>query len=388
MVATIERIRIRAVEVPMNRPIVSSTETFGQWPILLIDVFISGGVVGHAYLEPYTRTSIAPLALLVDSIGSILTGKALAPLDAHRDAVKHLNLSGRQGMTLIAISGVDMALWDAIAKEAGMPLVRLLGGTPGKVRAYNTCGLWLIPLEKLAAEAKELLAEGGFTALKLRLGRATIAEDREAIHIVREAVGPSVHIMTDFSQGLQAGEAKLRMQALDEEGLYWFEEPVECDDLGTCASLTRQLKTPMMLGENLYGPREWYKCVQEQASDLLMADLGRIGGVTGWLRSAPIAAAAGIPMSNHFYATLSATMLRASQSADWLEYSDWVNPILASPPQVHQGSFVVRDVPGSGVEWDEESVRRYEIELLPRGSALAAGNGPGAAEGGGRASRL
>jgi len=265
---------------------------------------------------------------------------------------------------MLAISGVDMAMWDALAKQSGLPLVRLLGGTPGPVRAYNTNGCWLIPLDELAAEAQELVAEGGFAAIKLRLGRATTEQDRTAIRNVRQAIGPEVHIMSDFSQAFRAGEAKLRMHALDQEGLYWFEEPIVYDDYATCSRLTRDCKTPNMIGENIYGSREWYKAVQAKASDLLMADLGRIGGVTGWLRCAAIAGAAGVPMSNHFYAPLSATMLRVTESADWLEWSDWAAPILKDPFCARNGSVFVKDVPGSGIDWNEEAVAKYAIDLL------------------------
>ena len=134
-------------------------------------------------------------------------------------ALRNLHLGGRQGIVRMATAAVDMAVWDALAKQAELPLVRLLGGSPGEVRAYNTNGLWLIPLEDLESEAKELLREGNFCALKLRLGRPTIQEDLAAIRTVREAVGPDVHIMTDFSMGMDAGEAKRRMHALDDEGL-------------------------------------------------------------------------------------------------------------------------------------------------------------------------
>ena len=244
-----------------------------------------------------------------------------------------------------------------------MPLVTLLGGSPGKVRAYNTCGLWLIPLDELADQARDLVAQGGFTAIKLRLGRRTAAEDRAAIHAVREAVGEQVHIMTDFNQVLTAAEAKLRMHALDNEGLYWYEEPIVYDDLRTCARLTSGLRTPVMLGENIYGSREWLRAIQEEASDLLMADIGRIGGVTGWLRASALAGAAGLPISNHFYAPLSATLLRVAESADWLEWSDWVSPVLRHKYEASDGFVEVLDVPGSGVEWDEEKVTEYQIQL-------------------------
>jgi mandelate racemase len=264
-------------------------------------------------------------------------------------------------MTLIAVSGMDMAIWDALAKAANLPLAVLLGGTTGKVRAYNTNGLWLIPLNRLAREAEELVAEGGFKAIKMRLGRATLKEDIAAIAEVRRAVGDEMQLMCDFNQGLSFGDALLRLHGLDDQGLVWFEEPVVYDNYYACAQLARELKTPLQIGENIYGPREFYKAVQANAADLYMPDLMRIGGVTGWMRAAAIAGAAGLPLSSHLYPIVSAHLLRVSETADWLEWSDWAEPILSEPFRVKDGYATVGDKPGNGLEWNEEAVRRFLI---------------------------
>src|SRR5579859_1591253 len=186
---TFESLQVRAVCVPFRRPIIAKVGEFTHWPFVLVDVRTKEGVTGSAYLEPYLQKSMKPIARMIEDIGEAMKGKTLAPLDAYRDAMQTLHLNGRQGMSLIAISGLDMAIWDALAKAAGLPLAALLGGTPGKVRAYNTNGLWLIPLDRLAREAEELVAEGGFKAIKMRLGRATLKEDIAAIAQVRDAVG-------------------------------------------------------------------------------------------------------------------------------------------------------------------------------------------------------
>ena len=237
----------------------------------------------------------------------------------------------------------------------------MLGGQPGPIRAYNSNGLWLSPLDKLAAEAKSLVAEGGFKALKMRLGRSKLKEDIEAIRIVRDAVGDDVQIMTDFNQGMTFGEALLRMHALDDQGLYWFEEPIVYDNLDGYAQITREIKTPIQIGENIYGPREFYKAVKAGAADLYMPDLMRIGGVTGWMRSAAIAGAAGLPLSSHLYAAVSAQLLRVSESADWLEWTDWAQPILAEPFLVKDGYANVPNVPGNGLAWDEAAIKKFAL---------------------------
>lgn len=358
---TLESVQIRPVSVPLRRPIVAKVGTFEKWPFILIDVRTKEGVVGHSYLEPYVAKSVKPIAAVIENIADEFRGKPIAPLDVYGGAMKTLHLNGRQGMTVIALSGLDMAIWDALAKAANLSLASLLGGSPGPIRAYNTNGLWLIPKEKIAEEAKSLVAQGGFKAIKMRLGRSTLREDIEAIRIVRDAVGDDIILMSDFNQGLTLGEALQRMHGLDDQGLYWFEEPIAYDDYEGCAQITREMKTPLSIGENIYGSREFHKAVMAKAADLYMPDLMRIGGVSGWMRSAAIAGAAGLPLSSHLYTPISAQLLRVSESADWLEWGDWAEPVLAEPFEAKDGYATVPDKPGNGVEWNEAAVKKYAM---------------------------
>lgn len=260
---------------------------------------------------------------------------------------------------MIAAAGLDMAIWDALAQAAGLPLCELLGGTVGKVRTYNTNGLWLLPLDRLAREAQELVAEGNFSAIKIRLGREKLDDDLKALALVRGAIGDEVKLMCDFNQGQTLQEAIWRLHALDDHGLVWFEEPVVFDNFAQSAQLARELKTPVSIGENIYGPRSFYDAVRADAADLYMPDLMRIGGVTGWMRAAAIAGAAGHPLSSHLYPEVSAHLLRVSESADWLEYRDWGNPIIAEPFEVVDGHAIVPNRPGNGIEWNEAAVAKY-----------------------------
>ena len=254
-----------------------------------------------------------------------------------------------------------MAIWDALAKAANMPLAAFLGGTVGPVPAHNSNGLWLTPVADHAAEAAALVAEGGFTGLKLRLGRDKLADDLVAIAAVREAAGADVKLMCDFNQGLTLGDALVRCHALDDQGLYWFEEPTTYDNIPGFTQLTRELDTPVQLGENCYGPRMLYQAVQAGAGDYVMPDLMRIGGVSGWLRAAAITGAAGIPMSTHLYPEMSAHLMRVTDTAHWLEWQDWADPILAEPFKLDNGHLVVPDKPGQGIEWDEQAVARFAL---------------------------
>jgi mandelate racemase len=327
--------------------------------MILIDLYTREGVVGHSYLEPYLRNALRYLVPAIEDLGAAAKGKPVAPLDAYRRGIGSLHLVGREGMSLIAVSGLDMAAWDALAKAAGLPLATYLGGTPGPVPAYNSNGLWLTDLDTLASEASALVAEGGFTALKLRLGRDRLADDLAALSAVRVGAGDDVKLMVDFNQGLTLGDALMRCHALDDADLYWFEEPIAYDNLPGYAQLARELSTPVQLGENFYGPRALYHAVQAGAGDYVMPDMMRIGGVTGWLRASAIAGAAGIPMSTHLYPEIAAHLMRVTESAHWLEWQDWADPILRDPFEVREGQLIVPERPGQGIEWNEQAVARY-----------------------------
>jgi mandelate racemase len=264
---------------------------------------------------------------------------------------------------MIAVSGLDMAAWDALAKAAGMPLCVLLGGTVGPVKAYNSNGLWLKEPAAVAAEALELICEGGFSGLKLRLGRDRLRDDLATIEAVRDAVGDDIQLMVDFNQGLDFAEALQRCHMIDGLDLAWIEEPIVYDNLDGYVRLAAELHTPIQIGENFYGPRDLHKALQRNACDLVMPDFMRIGGVTGWLRAAAIAGAAGVPMSTHLYPEVAAHVMRVTETAHWLEWQDWADPILEQPYRIEGGFLHVPDVPGVGLAWNEEAVAALQSRL-------------------------
>jgi mandelate racemase len=256
-----------------------------------------------------------------------------------------------------------MAAWDALAKAAAMPLCVLLGGSVGRVKAYNSNGLWLKEPAAVAAEAIELRDEGGFTGLKLRLGRERLRDDVASVEAVRKSVGDDIELMVDFNQGLHFGEALQRCHVIDDLGLAWIEEPIVYDNFDGFARLAAELNTPIQIGENFYGPRDLHTALQMKACDFVMPDFMRIGGVTGWLRAAGIAGAAGIPMSTHLYPEVAAHVMRVTETAHWLEWQDWADPILAKPYAVKDSLLHIPDVPGTGIEWNEDAVAAHVVEL-------------------------
>ncbi|MDH4151525.1 MAG: mandelate racemase [Betaproteobacteria bacterium] len=360
---TFRSIRARPVVLKLERPVVARIATITDWPLILIDLYTDEGIVGRSYLEPYTTKAMKYLIPALHDFNELFKGHQVTPIELYNLARKSLHFVGYQGMSMIAVAGLDMAAWDALARAAGMPLCVLLGGSVGTVRAYNSNGLWLRKPEEVAAEAVELRDEGGFAGLKLRLGRDKMHDDLATIQAVRNAVGDDIHLMVDFNQGLHLGEALQRCHAIDDLGLEWIEEPIVYDNLDGYAQLAAELKTPIQIGENFYGPRDLYTALQKKACDFVMPDFMRIGGVTGWLKAAAIAGTAGVPMSTHLYPEVAAHMMRVTETAHWLEWQDWADPVLQAPYAVKDGQLHITDTPGTGLEWNEDAVTAHQVNL-------------------------
>jgi mandelate racemase len=360
---TFRSIAARAVMLKLKRPIVARIMTISEWPLILIDLQTEQGITGRSYVGPYNAAAIKYLLPVIRDFGALFEGQQVAPTDLYAKARRSLHLMGYSGVSMIAVSALDMAVWDALAKAAGVPLCVLLGGSVHPIRAYNSNGLWLADADRVAAEAPALRDQGGFRGLKLRLGRARLRDDIAAIEAIRKAVGDDIELMADFNQGLDMAEALARCHAIDDLGLSWIEEPILYENMSGTAKLAAQLKTPVQIGENFYGPRDLADALAAKACDFVMPDLMRIGGVTGWLRAAAIAGAAGIPMSTHLYPEFSAHMMRVTETAHWLEWQDWAEPILQRPFTVTDGTIQIPDVPGAGIDWDEDAVTHYAVEV-------------------------
>jgi mandelate racemase len=147
----------------------------------------------------------------------------------------------------------------------------------------------------------------------------------------------------------------------DEGGVTWIEEPVRADDFAGNARIAREVATPIQIGENFMGPEQMAQALAAQACDYAMPDAQRIGGVTGWMRAAALAQAAGMEMSSHLFPEVSCHLLAVTPTCHWLEYVDWADAILEEPLQVMNGHLPVPERPGLGMRWDEKAVRKYQL---------------------------
>lgn len=357
----IQSIRARAVGAPMKRPLATSTGAITVSPLLLIDLQTDEGIVGRAYLFGLMTQNLKPLAELVALMGEMVKGDELLPFEIEAKLRKRHTLLGVHNVVLFAMSGIDMAAWDALGQAMRKPLARLLGGAPRPVRAYNSKGLGIQPLPALAKEAEALVAEG-FRAVKLRLGRPEAKDDLAALRAVKQAIGPDITLMVDFNQGLTVAQALERGRMIDAEGgVYWIEEPVRADDFAGNARITREVATPIQIGENFMGPEQMAQALAAGACDYCMPDAQRIGGVTGWMRAAALAQAAGMEMSSHLFPEVSCHLLAVTPTCHWLEYVDWADAVLEEPARLEDGHVVVPERPGVGMQWDEKAVKQFAL---------------------------
>ncbi len=354
----IREVLVRPVRVPMEHPHQTASGAVSESPLVLIDVVTDDGVRGHGIVFTYNSAALRPTADLIRNLAPLLEGESLAPMEIEQKLAKHFRLLGTEGLMGIALAGVDMALWDALARSQKTSLVRLLGAVERPVPAYGSVGFDGVGGSARFAEG---WAKRGFKGVKAKIGYPTVKKDLEVVRAIRKAVGDELAIMVDYNQSLTPAEAVERVRALDDEGLSWVEEPTLAHDYRGHAWVAKESKTPIQCGENWWGPREMQLAIEAHASDYVMPDAMKIGGVTGWLRAAALAEVHGIPVSSHLWPELSAQLLSATPTRHYLEYADWWNPILAEPLHIEGGMADIDGVMGSGIAFDEEAVARFAV---------------------------
>lgn len=357
---TITALKARAVNVPMQRPLQTSGGAVTSAPLILVDLETASGITGRGYIFCYTTLALKPVVGLLNNLAEVIKGDPVVPADIDSKLQKTFRLLGPQGFAAMAMAAIDMAVWDAVAKANGQPLAQLLGGEVKPIPAYNSKGLGIIGAEKAGEEAKAL-ADEGFRAIKLRLGYPDIQSDVAVVRAVRAAIGDDVLIMTDYNQSLSVSEAQDRIHHLDDEGLFWIEEPTRADDYKGHAAIRDKARTPIQIGENCWGPNDMAKALDAGACDFFMPDAMKIGGVTGWMQAAALAEPLDLPISCHLFPEISAHLLSVTPTSHWLEYVDWANPILREPITIKDGHAVASPEPGSGIAWNEDAVAKYAV---------------------------
>ena len=353
----IRSITARAVDAPISRPVKNAFGVIRSAPLVLIDVLTDQGLTGHSYIFAYTRLTLKPLVRLIEDLGRDLVGRPIAPFDLMTEMDAKFRLLGWQGLVGMAVSGLDMAFWDALGRAACQPLSVLLGGSSRPIRAYDSYGA-IDPV----ADEKDLRRslDQGFRGIKIKGGDGDLDNDERVVKAVRGLIGPDIALMLDFNQSLNPSEASRRIDRLAPYDLHWIEEPVPAENLAGHAKVRATSPTSIQSGENWWFPRGFAEAIASGASDFIMPDLMKVGGVTGWLRVAAQAEAASIPMSSHLFAEASAHMLAVTPTAHWIEYLDLARAIVAEPVEIVDGTITARGH-GLGLSWNEAAVAKYLV---------------------------
>jgi mandelate racemase len=340
----------------MTQPHQTASGTVNESPLVLIDVATDQGVLGHGIVFTYTPAALKPTADLIQNLASLVEGEELAPTAIEQKLTVCFRLLGTQGLVGMALAGIDMALWDALARVHEVSLSALLGGMARPLPAYGAVGYGG---EIQAANTAEDWCRRQFKGVKAKIGYPNVAEDLAVIRAIRSAVGPNIAVMVDYNQFLTPAEAVQRLRWLEDEGLTWIEEPTLAHDFEGHAHIAREIRTPIQCGENWWGVRDMQHAINFRASDYMMPDVMKIGGVTGWMRAAGLGEAHRIRLSNHLWPEISAQLLCATPTAHWLEYADWWNAVIKEPLRIAEGMTCLEGVLGTGVEWSDSAVTRF-----------------------------
>ncbi|HEV8585625.1 MAG TPA: mandelate racemase/muconate lactonizing enzyme family protein [Methylomirabilota bacterium] len=352
---------VHRLSVPLPRPVRTARHDHVHADTIAVEMRTDAGLTGAGYCFAFGAHRARALAELVEDLAELYKGKAPAPQTRHAEAWRAMNFIGHAGLSLMALTPLDTACWDLAARAANLPLFRFLGGDRSRVPTYASSGLWIdYSTDALLREAESFRAEG-HRAMKLRVGRADPEEDVERVRIVREALGGDAALLADVNQGWDEPTAIRVGRRLEEDGLYWLEEPLPYDDLAGCARVAAALDMRVATGETDYGSAGMKRHLEARAADVLMPDLQRMGGPTEFLRAAALCHAWQQPVSSHLFTETSAHLLAAVPNALILEHMGWWEPLFSEPSKIEAGCVVLSEKPGLGVELSQTALKRFRV---------------------------
>jgi L-alanine-DL-glutamate epimerase-like enolase superfamily enzyme len=265
----------------------------------------------------------------------------------------------RVGIAGMALSALDIGLWDLAAKAAGLPLYRLWGGFNDRIPAYGSGG-WGRYTEKDLIEEAERYAAMGCRYYKMKIHHPDPLANRARVAAVRKALGPGVRMMVDANQKYDV-ETNVRQAGLLEEfDLVWYEEPALADDLQACAAVAQRIKIPVATGENNYTRYEFRDLLERKGATYLMPDVCRANGYSETLKIGHLAAAHGVQVSPHVVHELSLQVCGALANGFLVELIDWTPPdLFEEKPECKDGHFRIPDRPGHGIAFTRKALDKY-----------------------------
>ncbi len=337
------------VDLPLDKPIGTAIHSIRSVGCVLVRLRTDVGPHGEGYVFTINGDRLGAFDEMVRGLAPFVVGR-----DPHEiegvwlDVWAAINPMGHAGVTIGALSAIDVALWDCVAKAAGLPLHKMWGSCRDTVDTYASSGLWLSSsVQELTEEAKRFVAQG-FTAMKIRLGSEQAADDVARVRAVRDAIGPDIRLLADANQKFQPKEAIRLGRLLEAFDLTWFEEPVPTYDHEGHRRVRDSLDIPIASGETEYTRRGIHAMLEAGAADILMPDLQRVGGFSEFKKASAVASARNVPVSSHIFTEQSLSLGASLHNCISVEHMDWFAPLFNEEMELREGRLVVPDRPGTG----------------------------------------
>jgi L-alanine-DL-glutamate epimerase-like enolase superfamily enzyme len=327
--------------------------------LVTVEVETDDGVTGAGFTYTVGRGGSAVLAMLEDEIAPAIVGRDPREVEAiWHELHARLHFVGSSGVTAVAIAAADIALWDALACEAGLPLYRYLGAHRTELPAYASAVNLALGLDELVEQMAGYRAQG-FAALKMKVG-ASLREDVERVRAVREAVGDGCELMVDANMAWDVAEAGRRLRALEPLGPAWLEEPLPPHDVDGYAALQLGTSIPLAAGETLFTPHEFAPYFASGAIRIPQPDVIRLG-VTGFRRVAAATLEHGLPLAPHFVPEIHVHLACAAPNALVLEYLPIFDRLLETPVAITDGLARPSESPGHGMRFAADAVEPFRL---------------------------
>ncbi|HHE41396.1 MAG TPA: mandelate racemase/muconate lactonizing enzyme family protein [Dehalococcoidia bacterium] len=350
-----------ALKIPVTTSFVGSVK-FECFNPVVVELFTDEGLRAHGLAMVFNNFHVKLLKDCIDALANVVVGADLERWAQNWDRLWKLGARiGSEGLGVMAVSAIDMALWNLRAKSLEMPLARLLGGYRDEVPVYASNYLWRDrSIDELQKEAASLV-EQGFKAVKMRMGWKSRNEEVKRLAAVREAVGPDVDIMVDVLWVWTVYESIVLGREMEKMGVYWLEDPIPTHDVAGLSEIARSLDMPLVVGENVAHKRGFRRLFEERATDIAMIDVQAVGGVTEWMKVAAMAEAYNLPVVSHLFDEFSVHLVAAIPNGVWTEHMPWWEVIYNEPPQPKDGWISVPNVPGIGYELNRDAMKRFRM---------------------------
>ena len=349
------------LSVPLDRPIADSTHVLNRIQWIVVEIITNQGLIGNSFMLTFDYGPDALQGIVETELKKVVVGRDARDISGIWQACySHCEYIGQTGLAAWGIAAIEIALWDLLGKESGLPVCRLMGSCREKVPIYGSGGWLSYSIDELLAEVDAYLRRG-FTAVKMKVGSADLKRDVERVREVRKLIGDGVRLMVDANQAWTAHQAIGFARQVEEQDIFWLEEPVSKNDLDGYCRVASSTDIPVATGEREYSLGAFRDFLVHQGATILQPDTLRIGGFGQCLKVAHLADAFERPVAPHFYKEIDIHMMATVRNGLYLEYVGWLDDLLVNPLQVANGMAIVPTEPGMSLEFKPEALWEYRV---------------------------